>query len=411
MMEEMQEGLGVPKSCLNEFMQDLRGSLTLLTELVDYESLGLTLKKIRKPYFVVGLPGIGKTCGIQNIINEINEELPQERKLGFKKILLGQTVVGSLTGIPVVKQDGSIVRVQLPDLPDAKRDGEYGVLFLDELTTSDEMQMQPALALCDDSRCIGEYTLPEHWIVVAAGNGPDCTNFVRTDDAMVSRFVVYDIDYDFKSDWRPYALATDINTDIIAFLDFDNTACVRVESTEMDKAGKAFPCPRTWERLSDELKIRKALGNPVGVDKLANFAGRIVGIKAGREFASFCMFRQNLQFSADRILAGKEKNPGNIAKETFHIILQDCVKAAKKLLEKTQINGTDYPLSTYESIRNMVVWFLNLEDVESRINAIVEMRNDVPALKGILQDSDFFDMCPELDDFINEYASLLVEVL
>lgn len=410
-MFDENEDLGVPKSNMSEFIQDLRGRLTLLTDLVDYESLGLSLKQIRKPYFVVGLPGIGKTCGIQNVIKEINEELPEGKKLGFKKILLGQTVVGSLTGIPVVKQDGTVVRVQMPDLPDAERDGEYGVLFLDELTTSDEMQMQPALALCDDSRCIGEYTLPEHWIVVAAGNGPDCTNFVRTDDAMISRFVVFDINYDFKKDWRPYALATDINSDIIAFLDFDNTACVRVESNEMNKAGKAFPCPRTWERLSDELKIRKALGNPVPQNKLANFAGRIVGIKAGREFEAFCQFRQTLQFSADKILAGKEVKPGEIQQEVFHIILQDCVKAAKKLLDSTTTGGGDYPLSTYKAVANMVDWFLCLESAEMKLNSVVEMRNDIPALGLMLSEDDFVDLCPTYDNFLGEYSDMILEVL
>ena len=181
-LEDEREGLNVPQSTLTEFFDDVEGKLALLTGLVPYEDFGLTLEEIRRPMLVVGLPGIGKTCGIISSIKELNKKLPKEKKLGFKKILLGQTVVGSLSGIPVAKPDGSVVRVQIPDLPNPEKDGEYGVLFLDEITTADEMQIQPALGLADDSRSLGEYTLPEHWVVIGAGNGPDCTNFVRLDD-------------------------------------------------------------------------------------------------------------------------------------------------------------------------------------------------------------------------------------
>ena len=115
--------------------------------------------------------------------NLIDKEMPKDKQFGFKKIQLGKLVVGDLTGIPVVMPDGTVKRVHVPDLPpnDPKDPNfkEYGVLFLDEITTVDEAQMQPALGLADSSRDMGEYKLPEHWLVVAAGNGPDCTNFMR----------------------------------------------------------------------------------------------------------------------------------------------------------------------------------------------------------------------------------------
>ena len=155
-MADVHETLNSSKCTLSTFFEDLTGQLTLLTELVPYADKGLTLEDVRRPMLVIGKPGIGKTCGIISIVKKLNEMLPAEKKLGFKKILLGQTIVGSLTGIPVVMPDGSVKRVQMPDLPDPKKDGEYGVLFLDEITTADEMQIQPALGLTDDSRSLGE---------------------------------------------------------------------------------------------------------------------------------------------------------------------------------------------------------------------------------------------------------------
>ena len=405
---EQQEGLNLPHSTLTEFFDDVEGKLAMLTGLVPYEDFGLTLEEIRRPLLVIGKPGIGKTCGVLSSIREMNKKLPKDRKLGFKKILLGQTVVGSLSGIPVSKPDGTVVRIQLPDLPSPQRDGEYGVLFLDEITTADEMQIQPALGLADDSRSLGEYSLPEHWIVIGAGNGPDCTNFVRLDDMTLTRFSAYDINYNYHKDFRPYAHATGINEDIIAFLNFKPDLCVRPESTDMDSAGKMFPCPRTWERLSIELKMRKVQGKPVDPDQIANFAGRIIGIKAGREFGAFMQYRKTLAYDIDKILEGTEKDPEvGMPAETYHIIIQSLIKKITDKV-KTYDSIDDVPLSVYEMCGHMLHWILKFQELERKVNAIAEIRDDCDLLVDIIFDDDFAEnYCPEIDDFLRENNVLL----
>lgn len=405
---EQQEGLNLPHSTLTEFFDDVEGKLAMLTGLVPYEDFGLTLEEIRRPLLVIGKPGIGKTCGVLSSIREMNKKLPKDRKLGFKKILLGQTVVGSLSGIPVSKPDGTVVRIQLPDLPNPQRDGEYGVLFLDEITTADEMQIQPALGLADDSRSLGEYSLPEHWIVIGAGNGPDCTNFVRLDDMTLTRFSAYDINYNYHKDFRPYAHATGINEDIIAFLNFKPDLCVRPESTDMDSAGKMFPCPRTWERLSIELKMRKVQGKPVDPDQIANFAGRIIGIKAGREFGAFMQYRKTLAYDIDKILAGTEKDPEvGMPAETYHIIIQSLIKKITDKV-KTYDSIDDVPLSVYEMCGHMLHWILKFQELEYKVNAIAEIRDDCDLLVDLIFDDDFAEnYCPEIDDFLRENNVLL----
>lgn len=405
---EQQEGLNLPHSTLTEFFDDVEGKLAMLTGLVPYEDFGLTLEEIRRPLLVIGKPGIGKTCGVLSSIREMNKKLPKDRKLGFKKILLGQTVVGSLSGIPVSKPDGTVVRIQLPDLPNPQRDGEYGVLFLDEITTADEMQIQPALGLADDSRSLGEYSLPEHWIVIGAGNGPDCTNFVRLDDMTLTRFSAYDINYNYHKDFRPYAHATGINEDIIAFLNFKPDLCVRPESTDMDSAGKMFPCPRTWERLSIELKMRKVQGKPVDPDQIANFAGRIIGIKAGREFGAFMQYRKTLAYDIDKILAGTEKDPEvGMPAETYHIIIQSLIKKITDKV-KTYDSIDAVPLHVYEMCGHMLHWILKFQELERKVNAIAEIRDDCDLLVDLIFDDDFAEnYCPEIDDFLRENNVLL----
>lgn len=403
------EGLNLPKCGLTEFLDDVEGKLALLTGLVDPEQFGLTLEDVRRPMLIVGLPGIGKTCGIISSIKEMNKRLPAEKQLGFKKILLGQTVVGSLSGIPVSRPDGTVVRIQIPDLPNPERDGEYGVLFLDEITTADEMQIQPALGLADDSRSLGEYDLPPHWVVIGAGNGPDCTNFVRLDDMTLSRFVAYDVAYNYKKDFRPYAHKVGIHEDIIAFLNFNNDICVRVESTDMDSAGKMFPCPRTWERLSTELKMRAAVGKPVDYDNMESFSGKIIGLTAGREFAAFMRFKQNLNYDAQKIFVGQERAPEvGMASETFHIILQSLIKNIIAEMRNTGDGSGNYPLETYQHCANMMKWLLSMHELEKKINAIIELRNDCLELTSLFFDDDFLELCPEVDQFFTDHANLLV---
>lgn len=429
------EDVNVPKDNLAEFFDDIEGKLSMLVGLVPYEDFGLTLDEVRKPVLVLGDPGIGKTCGILSSIREMNKKLDmmaiksatmakgseltdaemkaaveeaKEKHLGFKKILLGQTVVGSLSGIPVARPDGSVVRVQMPDLPNEERDGKYGVLFLDEITTADEMQIQPALGLADDSRSIGEYTLPEHWIVVAAGNGPQCTNFVRLDDMTISRFMVYDVAYDYKKDFRPFAHKTELNEDIIAFLNFDASACVRVESGEMDEAGKLFPCPRTWGRLSKELKMREVRGKRVTVDEMANFAGKIIGTKAGREFAAFLVYKKDMKYDVNKILEGTEEPPeAGMRKETYHIILQSLFRTLQNRVKK--YNDVDeVPVAEYMAVGNVITWLLKFQELENKMNAIHELAVEIPIVSDMIIDDDFAnECCPALNDFFAENSQIL----
>lgn len=410
--------MNVPKSTMSQFFDDLEAKLALITGIVDMRKVGITLEDARKPVMVIGQPGIGKTAGIMSIIRNINARLKSEGRtdsVGLKKILLGQTVVGSMTGIPVHLGDGRVVRVQVPDLPDPERDPKYGVLFLDELTTADEAQVQPALGLTDDSRNIGEYTLPEGWMVVAAGNGPDCSNFLRLDDMTISRFFVYDIAYNFQSDWRGYANRNGVESDIIAFLNFSPTSCMRMESTENDISGKLFPCPRSWERLSNELKIRRATGRPVMQSEMAQFAGRVVGLKAAREFQAFTAYAEKVKYSPKKIIAGTEEPPSaDIEKQVYFIVLQNCMKLVVRMVEEDGASdGDELKPEAAQAISNVIRWFLAMEryDLESTFSAIISLKNDHDVIASFVRGAQVDNYCPELSDFIERNFEGLMEAV
>lgn len=407
------EGLGIPKSKFSDFLDELRNKLIFMSGKLNCEDFGLELKDVRKPILCIGLPGIGKTCGVMSVINEVNKMVEEQGvSFSFKKILLGQTVVGSLSGVPVVNTtSGDIKRAQAPELPTVEKDGEYGVLFLDEITTADEAQIQPALGLADDSRNIGEYSLPEHWLVVGAGNGPDCTNFVRLDDMTLTRFSPFDIQYDYKRDWRPWAHEHNIDPMIIAYLNFKPEHCVMVESTDMDDAGKMFPCPRTWERLSIELKMRKAIGKPVKPSELGNFAGRIIGKRVGREFAAFASFSDDLPFEPNKIIEGTEREPEPVKEEVFHILLESCISIMKETMKQTNDGNGNYPADTYQKMANMIDWFLGFEGLalELVINAVAEMRSNIGDFNSIIFDNDFLQFTNKFNEFVENHVDLILE--
>lgn len=416
------EGFNVEKTEFSSFMQDLEGKLALITGaggVVPVDSpdapYSFGLEEVRRPMLVLGLPGIGKTCAIQGIINKLNATLPPEKKLGFKKTLLGQTVVGSMEGIPVVvPSTGKVIRVQIPDLPDPEKDGEYGVYFLDEITTADEAQVQPALGLTDDSRNIGEYRLPEHWVVIAAGNGDDCANFVELHDMTINRFCVYDIAYDYNHDWKPWALNNKIDEMIIAFLNFSPDTCIRVESSDLDKAGKQFPSPRSWTRLSAELEMRRTMGREVTEGELPSFCSRIIGSKAAREFSAFCAFKSKVSYDAKSICNGTERDPENMQSEVFHIILEQVIKYLDRNVKCTdKLNASDEDI---KFVGEAIKWFIKFElfDTEKTINAIVEItRIARSGLYGgiAISNPNYLARYPEYDNFIMKHFEAISEII
>lgn len=471
--EDNTSSFGTMRMTLADFKEQLFNELFLISHDETREQTNLSLAEARLPLFTVGTPGLGKTAVVAAAKDEINNLLEKEGspiRFGFKKIQLGQTQVGELQGIPLLdtapvrqagdevtsikdpnavkektkasgvyavdsnyKNDGSgkgnlpsksdrrrVVRVQMEDLPDKDIDGEYGILFLDELTTADEAQMQPALGLCDDSRNIGTYKLPEHWLVVGAGNGIDCTNFIRFDDATISRFMIFDLAINYETDWRPWAHSAGIHPDIIAFLNFKPGALNEIQSEETDvaNAGKQFTNPRTWTALNTLLKQRDALNRPIPQDKIAQYASTIIGIKWAREFESFLKYKVTSNYDTDKIMEGEEKSPKDdraIKQETVHIVVQSLISKMQQYIEVKLRDGDvkNWDAKDFDKLVNPIKWILDLPHTDMVLNYILEIINEVPEFKtqNILFDPKFCKACPEFDNYIEENTDIVNALL
>jgi len=192
-------------------------------------------------------------------------------------IRLSQMEPSDLRGIPF--RVGDKVEWAVPALlPEVARHGQTGILFLDEITSAPPAVSAAAYQLILDRR-LGEYQVPGHWAIFAAGNRQGDRGVTYTMPApLANRFSHFEVETHLD-DWVAWAYANGIDERIIAFLRF------RPERLfDFDPAHNpiAFPSPRSWEFAHRGL--RKFGDDP---DLLPGTLQGCVGPAAGIELNAF----------------------------------------------------------------------------------------------------------------------------
>ena len=246
-----------------------------------------------KPVFLWGAFGVGKS----SIVRSVTESMG----IGFIDARLSQLSSVDLRGLPAV--NGDFASFKLPDwLPRTERDGERGVLFLDELTMAPPAVQGAAYQLLQE-RQLGDYTLPNGWVVLAAGNRPEDNAGVsgRQDAAVMNRFathfnIIPDVD-----EWVEWAGENGINPELISFISYRGHD-KRGETGDLQEAGVlheypdggcpkghiAVATPRSWEAASDILSLG------LNADLEQSALQGCVGEGASAELISFLRICRNL---------------------------------------------------------------------------------------------------------------------
>jgi hypothetical protein len=186
-------------------------------------------------------------------------------------------------------------------------DGE-GILFLDELTSAPQMTQAGCYQLVLD-RKLGEYRLPDGWVVIAAGN-PASERGVHFSmpRPLRNRFVHLDLEPDFM-DWCKWAVKARIRPEIIAFLRF-KPALLHDADPKSDL--NAWPTPRSWEMASNVLSgfaRRQQSGFFTGSTEIeAQLLEGTVGQAATSELVAFLRLFRELP-SIDEILLNPDSAP------------------------------------------------------------------------------------------------------
>ncbi|MEW8286150.1 MAG: MoxR family ATPase [Candidatus Thiodiazotropha endolucinida] len=186
------------------------------------------------PVMLWGPPGVGKSDMVREVA--MNHQAP------VIDIRLSQMEPSDLRGIPF-RVNGSVEWAVPSILPNRKRHGAAGILFLDEITSAPPTVSAAAYQLILDRR-LGEYQVPDGWAIFAAGNRQGDRGVTYSMPApLANRFSHFEVETNLD-DWVTWAYRNDIDERIIAFLRFRPELLF-----DFDPAHNpvAFPSPRSWE--------------------------------------------------------------------------------------------------------------------------------------------------------------------
>lgn len=201
--------------------------------------------KAKRPLFLWGPPGIGKSELVESIATEMGGHMIDLR--------LAQMEPTDLRGIPFYNKDLNKMDWAAPvDLPDEDMASQYPiiVLFLDEMNSA-APSVQAAAYQLTLNRRIGKYRLPDNVVIVAAGNrDSDKGVTYRMPTPLANRFVHQEMKVDFNS-WQEWAVLNRIHKDVVGYLSF---AKGDLFDFDAKSASRSFPTPRSWTFVSQLLE-------------------------------------------------------------------------------------------------------------------------------------------------------------
>ena len=235
----------------------------------------------RRPVFLWGPPGIGKSDIVAQIGGEMDREVIDVRLALWEPT--------DIKGIPYYNADqGAMVwapPAELPTDPDSK-----AIIFLDELNSAPPAVQAAAYQLILN-RKVGTYNLPEGVDLVAAGNRDgDKGVTYRMPAPLANRFVHLELAVDFD-DWFQWAVDHNIHKDVVGYLTFSKKD---LYDFDPKSPSRSFATPRSWSFVSELLEDE--LDEETTTDLVSGAVGEGLAIK----------------FVAHRKVAAQMPNPTDI---------------------------------------------------------------------------------------------------
>ena len=247
----------------------------------------LTAFKTKRPVFLWGPPGIGKS--------EVVAEIAEELKGHVIDLRMAQMEPTDIRGIPFYNKETNLMEFAPPDmLPSEEFAKQFPivVLFLDEMNSAPPAVQAAGYQLILN-RCIGKYKLPDNVVIVAAGNrDSDKGVTYRMPMPLANRFVHLEMRADFTS-WQNWAVNKGIHKDVVGYLSF---AKQDLYDFDNKSSSRAFATPRSWCFVSDLLQDEENVDSDTLFNLVAGSVGDGLAVK----------------FMAHRKVAGKMPNPADI---------------------------------------------------------------------------------------------------
>jgi hypothetical protein len=248
----------------------------------------LTAFNVKRPLFLWGPPGIGKSELVEGITRDLGGLMIDLR--------LGQMEPTDIRGIPYYNKDNGKMDWAAPiELPDEETAAQYPivVLFLDEMNSAPASVQSAAYQLVLNRR-VGKYKLPDNVVMVAAGNRESDKGVTyRMPTPLANRFIHQEMRVDFNS-WQEWAVNSNIHKDVVGYISF---AKQDLYDFDAKSSSRAFATPRSWTFVSELLK-NDAVDDDTAMNLIAGTVGEGLAVK----------------FMAHRKIASRMPNPMDILK-------------------------------------------------------------------------------------------------
>ncbi len=325
----------------------------------------------KRPVFIWGAPGIGKSALVQRFAEGLG--------LSCMSLLGSQLAPEDLIGVPQI-QDG--VSRFCPPSQIARK--EPYCLFLDELNACSH-EVQKAFYSLIHERRIGEYVLPEGSVVIGAGNRSQDSAIVKPmSSALLNRMVHVHLRVSHR-DWLVWASEAGIHPWVVEYIQ------VRPDHlwAQPPKHEEAFSTPRSWHMLSDALW---EFGDTISEASLEVLSNGCLSPHHAGQFKAFWK-QVKRRFELESILKGESRWPERPEdRDLLYFVAQSFRARLIKELppEKERISSTAKELGLRAKTLLKDLAHLNLEIAQMVVNQdegesvpdwfLVEVARDLPRL-------------------------------
>ena len=220
----------------------------------------------QRPVLLIGPPGIGKTA--------IMEQIAEECGIGLVAYTITHHTRQSAVGLPVIShknyqgKEYSVTEYTMSEIIASvyesieKNAFKEGILFIDEINCVSETLVPTMLQFLQNKK-FGTHSVPEGWIIVAAGNPPEYNPSAREFDIVtLDRIKRIDVEPDLNI-WKEYAYSHNIHPAILSYLSLKPQYFYHLKN----HSGQLyFATARGWEDLSSILYGYENLQFPVTKD-------------------------------------------------------------------------------------------------------------------------------------------------
>ncbi|GEM_PF-476707 len=347
------------------------------------------------PIMGIGKSGVGKTESVYDLTKELG--------IGFCELRLVTMTEVDLLGIPTINEYNMTTWASNELLPNEKRDGPKGILVLDEITSASNTIRAAAYQLLDSKRALGNYKLPDGWIVVALGNGPnDGGVFQGMEYATMGRCRSFRIEPDLST-WKKWAIARGVNPTVLAFV---SNMPDYLHKMDVDNIGGAFPCPRTWAAVSTALNYVEEMngGKPIDSKMVMELVGSGVGADCAATFSAFYDYNRSM-ISVEDIIDGKASvDIGIIEPQVMYIIAQNLVRELSRELKLGKIGYDDFEEKTIKRVANACNWIVGVgrSSLDLAIMTLTDLSQNVKDFSTLVLSSKFDTYSPDFVQFAED---------